>query len=202
VRSRALALYQLSSNGGIVVGSFFWGWLGTEVGLSTTLLAAACAALVLGVIARQFDIDSEHSPGSPRMPVPLAPEDVAPELVSTIIATRSRVRESQHYRIDPARQQEFLAVMADVRDVRGRCGALDWQLYEDVAHPEGWLEVWMVESWTDHLREAARMSEADRTALGRALAFNIEDPQQPSRHLAVPPYRLAAARLGIARPAA
>ena len=202
VRSRALALYQLSSNGGIVLGSFFWGWLGTRVGLPTTMLAAAGAALVLGVIARHFDVDAESSVTIARAPEPLAPEDVAPELASTITTARNRIRESQHYRIDPARQQAFLAVMAEVRDVRGRCGALDWQLYEDVAHPEGWLEVWMVESWTDHLREAGRMSEADRTTLGRALAFNVDEPLPPSRHLAVPPYRLALARVGVARPAA
>ena len=45
--------------------------------------------------------------------------------------------------------------MQEVRQVRGRAGAMFWQLYEDVAHPEGWLEVWSMESWTDHLREVA-----------------------------------------------
>ena len=46
--------------------------------------------------------------------------------------------------------------------MRGRAGAMFWQLYEDVAHPEGWLEVWSMESWTDHLREVTRLSEDDR----------------------------------------
>jgi MFS family permease len=204
VRSRALALYQLASNGGIVAGSFFWGWLGTRVGLSTTMLTAAGAALVLALVARRFDIDAEQTVGTvqTRTPIPPPPEAVAPEFASVVTAARNRVRESQHYRIDPARQQQFLAVMAEVRDVRGRCGALDWQLYEDVAHPEGWLEVWMVESWTDHLREEARMSEADRNTLALAVAFNSGEPLPPSRHLAVPPYRLVAARAGVSRPAA
>jgi MFS family permease len=49
VRSRALAIYQLASNGGLVVGTFVWGWLGTRIGLPATLLAASGSALVLGL---------------------------------------------------------------------------------------------------------------------------------------------------------
>jgi hypothetical protein len=203
VRSRALSLYQLASNGAMVAGSFFWGWLGGRIGLSMTMLAAAGTALAFGAVARYFDIDAEAAPLTARTPNPQppAPEAVAPELAALVTGTRGHILESQKYWIDPTRQDEFLAVMAEVRNVRGRCGARGWQLYEDVAHPEGWLELWSVESWSDHLREAARMSEADRATLGRALAFNMDEPQPPSRHLAVAPYRLAA-RGGVARPAA
>jgi MFS family permease len=202
VRSRALALYQLASNGAIVAGTFFWGWLATRVGLSTTLLAAAATALALSVIARSFNIDAEPAVAPARAPEPAPPEDVAPELLSVVSGARGRVRESQQYRIDPARQEEFLAVMAEVRNVRGRCGAIAWQLFEDVAHPGGWLEAWSVESWTDHLREASRLSGADRNTLARALAFHQGDPIPPSRHLAVAPHRLTAAKPGVPRPAA
>ena len=176
VRSRALALYQLASNGAMVAGSFFWGWLGTRVGLSNTLLAAAGTALALSVIALKFDIDSEPAAPPVRAPEPAAPEDVAPELMPVVIGARGRVRESQQYNIDPAQQEEFLSAMTEVRNVRGRCGAVTWQLYEDVAHPTGWLEVWTVESWTDHLREASRLSGADRNTLARALTYHQGDP--------------------------
>ena len=63
--------------------------------------------------------------------------------------------------------------MAEVRKVRGRAGAMFWQLYEDVAHPEGWMEVWSMESWTDHLREVTRLSEEDRAALARAGVYPV-----------------------------
>ena len=202
VRSRALALYQLASNGAMVIGSFFWGWLGTQVGLSMTIIAAAGTAFALGLVARHFDIDAEPATPIVRTPTPPEPEAVAPELAALVVGARGRILESQRYRIEPARQQEFLAAMAEVRDVRGRCGAVGWQLYEDIAHPDGWLEVWTVESWTDHLREAGRMSEADRNVIGRALAFNCEEPMPPSRHLAVAPYRLAVAKTALSRPAA
>ena len=65
--------------------------------------------------------------------------------------------ETVHYEVEQSQRPAFLATMAEVRRVRGRAGAHAWQLYEDVAHPEGWLEVWSVESWTDHLREVTRL---------------------------------------------
>jgi quinol monooxygenase YgiN len=93
------------------------------------------------------------------------------------------------YRVAPSDRDAFLDAMAEVRRVRGRAGALFWQLYEDVAHADGWLEVWGMESWTDHLREAGRMSEEDRTALVRAASFQ-QGGERPalSRYLAVTPH--------------
>ncbi len=190
VRSRALAIYQLASNGGLVVGTFVWGWLGTRIGLPATLLASGGTALVLGLLVRGFNLDQAEpsaARGDPGVP---APEDVAPELRPVLEATRGRVLESQHYRIDPAEQDAFLSVMAEVRDVRGRAGALVWQLYEDVSHADCWLEVWSVESWTGHLRESARMPDTDRAVLARALAFHLDEPQAPSRYIAVATHRL------------
>ena len=46
--------------------------------------------------------------------------------------------------------------------------------------------MWSVESWTDHLREAARLSEEDRATLGRANAYRYE--QRPARYIAVDPH--------------
>jgi MFS family permease len=190
VRSRALAIYQLASNGSMVLGTFVWGWLATQIHLGTVMLIAAGTCFTLCVLVRNFDLDAEPAARPAAAPAPLAPEAVAPELVSVVQEARSRVLESQHYRIDPAQQEAFLAIMLEVRDVRGRAGAVGWQLYEDVAHPEGWIEIWTVENWTDHLREAMRSSEADRAILARAMALNKGEPIPPTRYIAVAPHRL------------
>ena len=194
VRSRALAIYQLASNGGLVLGTFFWGWLGTKIGLPAALLAASATAVALAMLVRRFGLDQTEPAAAPaggRVP---APEAVAPELRPVLDAGRGRVLETQHYRIDPARNEEFLSVMAELRDVRGRSGAQVWRLYEDVAHADRWLELWTVENWTDHLRESVRMSDADRAVLARALAFHQDEPPAPARFIAVAPHRLPAAR--------
>lgn len=201
VRSRALAIFQLGFNGALVAGTFFWGWLGTAIGLPHALLAAAATGLVLAIVARLFGIDGETAPAAPRAdPEPPPPEAVAPELRQVVTRARHRVLETQAYRILPADQEAFLAIMAEIRDVRGRAGAIRWHLYEDVAHADGWLEVWTVENWTDHLRELTRMNGADRAVLARALALH-QGPKLPtSRYLAIPPHRLPAAAKPPARP--
>lgn len=192
VRSRALAIFQLAFNGALVAGTFFWGWIGTRAGLTPALLGAAGTGVVLAVVARVFDLDGEATVARASSDVePPTPEAVAPELQQIVHKARHRVLESQVYRIAPSDQVVFLSIMAEVRDVRGRAGAISWQLYEDVSHADGWLEVWNVENWTDHLREAARLSGADRAVLARALAMHQGAPLPTSRYLAIPPHRLA-----------
>ncbi|HEY6431021.1 MAG TPA: MFS transporter, partial [Acetobacteraceae bacterium] len=119
----------------------------------------------------------------PAEPIPDAPAaDFLPML------SHGRVLETLRYCVDPGRRAEFLERMSQVRLVRGRAGARLWQLYEDVAHPEGWLEIWSMESWTDHLREAIRLSPDDRAVLARAAAFQRDGaPLLAARYLAVDP---------------
>ena len=84
-----------------------------------------------------------------------------------------------------------MAIMREIRLLRGRTGAQFWQLYENDAHPEGWVEIWSMESWTDHLREAGRLSDTDRATLARAAAYQ-HDSNRPARYLAFDPEFYAA----------
>jgi hypothetical protein len=192
VRARSLAIYQLAQNGALTLGSFGWGWLGGMVGLSATLLVAAVTGALLAVLVRGFTLD-HIARTLPRdtMPPP-QPEAPAPELVSVLSSAHGRVMEMLHYRVRPDEREAYLEAMEQVRLVRGRTGALVWQLYEDVAHPEGWLEVWSVENWTDHLREITRLSTEDRATLARVAVFQRDGATPlPARYLAVEtPHRL------------
>ena len=191
VRARALSIYQLAQNGALTAGSFAWGSLADHVGMAETLLAAAGIGVCLAFIVRRCSIDlAVIRPPVDAPPEPLpTPEAPAAELVPLLRRARGRVMETVHYRVQQQRRAEFLAAMAEVRKVRGRSGAMFWQLYEDVAHPEGWLEVWSMESWTDHLREVIRLSEEDRAALARAGLFQCgEDGPRPARYIAVDPH--------------
>ena len=47
-----------------------------------------------------------------------------------------------------------------------------------------------MENWTDHLREATRLSGADRAVLAQAMALHIGTPIAPSRFISVAPHRL------------
>ncbi|MCL2427916.1 MAG: MFS transporter [Alphaproteobacteria bacterium] len=185
VRARALAIYQLSFNGAVTAGSFGWGWLGTEIGLPNTLIAAAASGLVLALLVRHYSLDAQPIATAPAGPPPLLP---ATAIVPERQVGGGRVLEAVRYTIDPADRTTFLEAMAEVRLVRGRAGALAWQLYEDLAQPDLWVELWWMENWTDHLREAARLSEEDRVVLMRAARCHRGRDGPPlARYLAVAP---------------
>jgi hypothetical protein len=154
------------------------------------LLVAATSGAMLALAVRGFTLD-HVARAAPREVVPLPePEAPAPELIPVLRSANGRVMEMIHYRVRPEEREHYLAAMDEIRLVRGRTGALFWQLYEDVAHPEGWLEVWSVENWTDHLREVTRLSAEDRAALARVAVFQ-RDAAVPGRYLAVdPPHRV------------
>ncbi len=188
VRARALAIYQLSYNGALALGSFGWGWLGAQIGLTNSLLTAAIGGVVMAVAVRRYRLDpSAARAAALRFQPHPEPEAPAAELAPSLPQTRRRILETMHYRVDPSQRRGFLAAMSEMRQVRGRAGAVDWQLFEDVAHPEGWVETWMMDSWTDHLREAARLSEDDKIVVDRAGAFRGADVPLPARYISVDP---------------
>jgi MFS family permease len=178
VRARAIGIYQLFSNGALVIGAFGWGWLGTRVGLPWTMATAAVLGIGLALGAGRFALEAVAA----RADAPAAgPAAFLPR-------ARGHVLETQHYQVPPAARERFLATMAELEHVRGRAGARFWQLHKDLARRDGWLEIWGMQSWTEHLREAARLSEADRAVLARARAFQTpEGPERPRRYITVEP---------------
>jgi MFS family permease len=187
VRARALSIYQLAQNGALTLGSFGWGWLGGQIGIPHTFLTATGVGLVLMVVARFFSIETvvRPPPAVDEQGAPL-PEAPAPEFVPRLRSARGRIMEIAYYRVEPAQRIAFLRLMNELHRVRGRAGAVVWQVYEDVAHPEGWVEVWLMESWTDHLREAIRLSDDDKRLLAAVAVFQ-QAADRPSRYLAVDP---------------
>ncbi|WP_245870334.1 MFS transporter [Teichococcus rhizosphaerae] len=171
VRARAIGIYQLSFFGALAFGSALAGWVGTVAGVGWALGGFGACGAVAALVARRWRLSQ---PGPAEAPAPAMPQPEAPaaELAPLLAQDRGQVLEMVRYRIDPADRAAFLAAMADLRRARLRSGALSWRLYEDVAHPELWMEVWSVESWTEHLREHDRLQSADRAAIARAAALH------------------------------
>ncbi|WP_431269908.1 MFS transporter [Dankookia sp. P2] len=124
-----------------------------------------------------------------RRPGPGARAEAPDPALRALLGEHSgRVLEVVRYCIDPTARDAFLGAMQEVRRVRLRSGAATWRLYEDVAHPERWVELWTVESWTEHLREEARRTDWDRAALARAAALHRGgEPPEAARFLNVVP---------------
>jgi MFS family permease len=174
VRARAIGLFQVATFGAMALGSTLSGIGGSLVGVPHTLVAFGIAAILLSILVRRLPLEA-----APRAPAPAAaseprPDAPAPELLSSLTSDDARLLESVRYAVPSASREAFLAAMAEVRGVRLRAGAIVWRLYEDVAHPERYVELWAVRSWTDHLREQSRLSEGDHLILATAAAFQQE----------------------------
>lgn len=191
VRARALGIYQLSTFGGLTFGAAGGGWGGEVVGIGAALGISGLCCAVSGLLVRRFAIEApaaEASPPDTAAPAVPRPEPAAQSLASLLNDDSGRVLESVRYQIAPADRAAFLATMAACRQVRQRGGAQGWRLYEDVAHPERWVELWLMESWTEHLREESRMTESDLKVLARAAALHRgPTPPEASRFLNVVP---------------
>ncbi|WP_043839888.1 MFS transporter [Muricoccus aerilatus] len=192
-RARALGIYHLAFFGALALGSTLWGWVGTREGVPVALGISAGIGAVIAVAVRPWRL-AGSTQGRGRWAKALAavplprPSVPSPVLKAMLHDESGRVLEAVHYRIDPADRDTFLAAMREVREVRLRAGAAGWRLYQDVAEPNRWTELWAVESWTEHLRHTMRLDEADRWALARAAALHRGGGSpETSRHLNVEP---------------
>ena len=79
------------------------------------------------------------------------------------------------YQIDPGRAAAFVEVMQETRRARLRLGVLSWGLFRDAEWPGRYVEYFVDETWTEHLRRLERFSESDKGLRDRRLAFHQGD---------------------------
>ncbi len=168
VRARALAVYGIVAQGGMAIGSAFWGVVAERLSLSMTLLCAA-AALAASLIAAlwyrlKLEDEIDLSP-SPHWPEPVLSSEPRPDAGPVLITVE--------YTIDAARAQDFAVAMRGMRMLRLRDGAYRWGLYNDSAIPTRFVETFVVESWAEHLRQHERVTVADREVEEAVRAYHI-----------------------------
>ncbi|HWO01830.1 MAG TPA: MFS transporter [Blastocatellia bacterium] len=173
VRARVMAVYLLIFTGGLAAGSAVWGFVAARVGVSAALLFAA-VGLLLGVAAtwRNRLVGQDNLSLTPSMhwPEPIVLIDPQPEEGPAVTYLE--------YRIDPNRADDFLQAMKEMRRIRQRDGAIRWNLLRDTAEPNRYIEIFVTDSWVDHLRQHERVTAEDRAVEERALAFHL-GPEPP-----------------------
>ncbi|HEX8774051.1 MAG TPA: MFS transporter [Pyrinomonadaceae bacterium] len=178
VRARVLAIYLLVFFGGMALGSPFWGAVATRIGISRTLVCAS-AALIAGLvtaylyplrIVEGLDLEPSLHWSEPTFVSEPRPED-GPVLVTV------------QYQIDPGRAEEFVAAMREVKRILRRDGAVRWGLFADPARPGHYVETFLVESWAEHMRQHARITNEDRGAQDRTRSFHVGDSPPVVTHL-------------------
>jgi hypothetical protein len=178
VRARALSIYMLAFFGALTAGSALWGALAEHAGVPTALSASAGGMLAGLAATARFRLRSGEGLSlapSRQWPAPIVHPEPEPEQGPVLVAV--------HYEIDPGRVAEFTAAMGELRRIRLRDGALQWGLFADTAAPARFVELFLVRSWVEHLRQHERGTEADREIRERALAFHRGPGSPPVQHL-------------------
>lgn len=182
VRARGMSTFQVALMGGAGAGAALWGQVAALTDVRTSLAVAAVTGVAALWLTRGYkveggaeeDLTPSQSWKAPVTALPVDP-DVGP-VMTTI-----------EYRIDPARADEFRAVMQESRRSRLRQGALSWELFRDTNDPGRYLEYFVDESWVEHLRRFDRVTAADVALRARRLAFHLgEQPPVVTRYIAEP----------------
>jgi MFS family permease len=177
VRARGMSIYQMALMGSTAAGAALWGQIATWTNIHDSLAIAAVSGVILMAVAQRLVVDRGIE------------EDLTPSRVFKVPHAEAppqsgRIQVNIEYHIDPARSDEFLAVMQESRRSRLRQGALDWQLLRDLYDPSRYVEQITDESWTEHLRRFDRVTAADVQLRDRKFAFHIgEEPPLVTRLL-------------------
>ena len=178
VRARTLAAFQLVMQGGLAIGSLTWGLVTGAADVETALTIAA-AGLVAGVaLARRWPLAaSERSDltpagvwADPHVDVEPGPED-GPVLITV------------EYLIDKEDVERFVPAMEELARIRRRDGAYRWELYADLERPGYYLETFVVDSWSEHLRQHTRLTVADLELTKLTKSFHRGDGPPVVRHM-------------------
>jgi hypothetical protein len=66
------------------------------------------------------------------------------------------------YSVDPEKVSGFITAIYKYGRIRRRDGAYQWGVFRDLEDPNRYLEVFLVDSWAEHLRQHERSTRADR----------------------------------------
>lgn len=182
IRARSVAIYMLVFQGSLAMGGAAWGLVATQMGTREALLvssiAVAISLLVMWRHPTRLGEEAEVTPSTSEVPVfsfaELQPQDGP---VAIQIA----------YQVHEEDRQEFLRRIHAVGVKRRRDGAGFWRLYRELEQPDWYVERFIVDSWSDYLRQQTRATLADREAEAQVLALHRgEGPPRVSHYVNEP----------------
>jgi MFS family permease len=177
VRARVLAIYFLVYQGAFALGSAAWGAVAQKTGIHAALLyagAGTVATTMLALFARLPDSTADLSAWNHwRMPVVV--NEVQDDLLEGPVLV------TIEYVVPQQQEAGFLEAIHKYGRMRRRDGAYRWGIFRDTAVADHYLEIFLVKSWAEHLRQHERQTQADRQLEERLNSYAATEPKV--RHL-------------------
>jgi len=166
IRSRGIAVFLTFFMGSLAIGPVVWGSIAEYTSLSTAMLVASVGLIIVSLLSRRWPISGndllDHTPSRHwRKPEPAIA--IEPHHGPVMIKIR--------YAVADANRKEFLEAMQQLSLARRRDGATFWQIFADATQPGSYIEMFVVNTWLDHLRQHERISRQDALVQERIKAL-------------------------------
>ncbi|TIO72264.1 MFS transporter [Mesorhizobium sp.] len=166
VVGRTLSIYYALTYGGIAAGSWIWGTIAQNYSLTSALVGAAGALMVVAAVGivlpvrpwEETDQDSSDF-RAPKLALDLKPRS------GPIVAR-------MEYSILDKDIDAFLGSMRVKRHAFSRAGARSWTLQRNLHTPSLWTETFRTPTWMDFLRLHHRLTIADKEVTQHLFALH------------------------------
>jgi MFS family permease len=173
VRARVLAIFILAYQGSFALGSVTWGAVAQRAGIRAALVSAGIGTIgtvVFALFARLPDSTADLTPWNHwRMPVVV--QEVGADL------SQGPVLVTVKYSVIREHEKEFVAAIHQYGRIRRRDGAYRWGIFQDTEAEHRYLEIFLVHSWAEHLRQHERQTQADHELELRLYGYVSTEPE-------------------------
>lgn len=151
IGARVLAIYLLILNGGLAIGSAFWGIMANAIGISITLTLAAMALALTIIAKKRYDstlLDTlDFTPVSDHWSLPpqssIDPSQYENQALITI----------EYRNINSDKSHEFEETIHELGRQLKSEGMAYWELFQDPADTTHYIEIRIDDTWSDHIRQ-------------------------------------------------
>jgi len=157
----------------MAAGSALWGLVGERAGVQAALVLAGVSCVATAALSFVWRLPTAPADVSPwnhwRIPTVVKDLEVALDDGPVLVTVE--------YLVDSHQAAAFVHAMREYEHVRRRDGASRWGIYHDTEVPDRYVETFLVDSWAEHLRQHARLTQADRKLEDRIHTFVRGQPK-------------------------
>jgi hypothetical protein len=172
VRARVLAIFILVYQGSFALGSAAWGAVAQRESIRVALIFSGLgtiASVMLALLAELPDSTADLTPWNHwRMPAVIKEGEFNIDQGPVLVTIR--------YAVMHDRATEFVEVIHEYGRTRCRDGAYRWGIFRDTEVADSYVEIFLVNSWAEHLRQHDRQTLADRRLEQRLYACVVGEP--------------------------